>query len=126
MKDPATWPNALDSTAICVFVVLAFGVPVAGYVLGTLDFLAYLRSLRRALVRVVNYLPHLPTWARHDTPRCLAVFNLGPGCTEEDLMIAYRRKVKQVHPDHGGDRKRFLLMQGYFEEAREWIRRERV
>jgi hypothetical protein len=32
-------------------------------------------------------------------------------------MQAYRQKVKELHPDHGGDERRFLILQAQFEEA---------
>jgi hypothetical protein len=38
-------------------------------------------------------------------------------CTVEDLKHAYRQRVKELHPDHGGDQRRFLILQAQFEEA---------
>jgi curved DNA-binding protein CbpA len=29
-------------------------------------------------------------------------------CTTDDVLAAYRRKVKLLHPDRGGDRREFL------------------
>jgi len=99
------------------FFALAFGLPAAGYVCLALDIRAYLRSLRRALVKVTNYFPHLPAWARLETPRCIAVFDLPWPCTEEQLKRAYRKKVKLLHPDRGGDPQHFLLLQEHFDQA---------
>jgi hypothetical protein len=90
---------------------------VLGYVFMVLDYRAYLRSLRRALVKVMNYLPNVPEWARVETPRCIAALGLRMPCTEQDLLRAYRTKVKKLHPDHGGDKRRFLILQQNFEEA---------
>ena len=35
----------------------------------------------------------------------------------DDLKRAYRTQVQRLHPDHGGDERRFLLLQAHFEEA---------
>jgi hypothetical protein len=116
------WPNGFDLTMIACFVTLAVGAPALGYVCMAIDIRAYWRSLRRALVVVVNYLPHLPAWARLETPRCLAVFGLSLDCTSEQLDRAYRRKVKELHPDRGGDPRRFQLIVEYYEQARGMLR----
>jgi len=52
-----------------------------------------------------------------DTPRCVAALGLRMPCSEEQLKEAYRAKVKVLHPDHGGDKRRFLWLQSQFEEA---------
>jgi hypothetical protein len=83
-----------------------------------LDIRAYLRSLNRALSIVAKWsLPGIPDWARRETPRAVAAFGLRFPCTEEQLKQAYRKRVKQLHPDHGGDQRRFMLLQAQFEEA---------
>jgi hypothetical protein len=41
------------------------------------------------------------------------------------LLEAYRAKVKTLHPDRGGDQKRFLILQRQFEQASRYIQRER-
>ena len=115
------WPDSLDATVTIVFLVSVVGVVVLGYVFMVLDYRAYLRSLRRALVKVINYLPHVPEWAKVETPRCIAAFGLRMPCTEQDLMRAYRTKVKKMHPDRGGDKRRFLVLQQNFEEAVEYL-----
>ena len=117
MLDDIRWPDGFDWGVLIAFLALALGLPALGYVFLVLDVRAYLRSLRRALVQVTNYFPHLPAWARLETPRCIAVFDLPWPCTEEQLRHAYRKKVKLSHPDRGGDPRRFLLLQEQFEEA---------
>jgi hypothetical protein len=111
------WPDGFDLTVTIAFFALALGLPALGYVCLVLDIRAYLRSLRRALVKVTNYFPHLPAWARMETPRCIAVFDLPWPCTEDQLRRAYRTKVKISHPDRGGDPQRFLILQEHFEAA---------
>jgi hypothetical protein len=111
------WPDGFDLATLIAFLALAFGLPALGYVFLVLDIRAYLRSLRRALVKITNHFPHLPAWARLETPRCIAVFDVPWPCTEEQLRRGYRKKVKLLHPDRGGDPRRFLLLQEQFEEA---------
>src|SRR5687767_3967740 len=111
------WPDGFDLTLTFAFFALAFGLPALGYVCLVLDIRAYLRSLRRALVKVTNYFPHLPAWARLETPRCIAVFDLPWPCTLDQLRRAYRNKVKVLHPDRGGDPQSFLVLQEHFEQA---------
>jgi hypothetical protein len=126
MDDPTitytAWPDAVDAVTVAIFLAIAVGIPALGYACLVADFRAYMRSLRRALVRVVNYLPALPNWARSHTPRCFVPFGLKFPCTQEELMAAYRAQVKELHPDRGGDRKRFLILQRFFEEALELVR----
>lgn len=111
------WPDSLDSAVTIAFAAALVSVLVLGYVFMVLDYRAYLRSLRRALVIVANYLPHVPEWARMETPRCVAALGLRMPCTQEELLHAYREQVKLLHPDRGGDRRRFLALQQNFEEA---------
>ncbi len=112
-----TWPDSLDSLAVVMFLFAAVVAPALGYAFMVLDFRAYLRSLRRALVRVAYYVPELPQWAQHETPRCVAAFGLRIPCSEEELKRAYLSQVKELHPDRGGDRRRFMILQGHFEAA---------
>lgn len=111
------WPNSADSLLVATFLVAVVAAPGLGYVLMVLDFRAYLRSLRRGLMRVVYYVPELPQWAQHETPRCVAAFGLRLPCGEEELKSAYLSRVKQLHPDRGGDRGRFMILQSHYEEA---------
>jgi hypothetical protein len=112
-----TWPDGIDSTVTIAYLSAAFGLAALGDLCMVLDFRAYLRSLRRALVVVSNYRPDLPAWVRRDTPRCILSLGLTLPCTANDILAAYRRKVKKLHPDRGGDRREFLRLQAHFEQA---------
>jgi hypothetical protein len=117
-ENARSWPDPVDLAALVTFLGLAFGLPAFGYVLMAIDIRRYLRSLRRALVvltRTVN--PYSPYWARRDRPPCLETFDLKLPCTEEQVLEAYRRKVKQMHPDKGGNLQKFLQLQKHFEQA---------
>jgi len=114
---PRSWPDRLDWPIVVAYFLLAFGLPLLGYVAIALDFRAYLRSLRRALVLVSNFRPELPEWVRRTSPRCVLALGLTMPCTADDVLAAYRRKVKQLHPDRGGDRREFLRLQAHFEQA---------
>jgi hypothetical protein len=111
------WPTGLDLTLTGLFLGLVVLLPAAGYVCMVLDFRAYLRSLERSLVRLGRCVADVPEWVKRDTPRPIAALGLRMPCTEEDLKRAYRQRVKRLHPDHGGDNRRFLLLQSHFEEA---------
>jgi hypothetical protein len=113
----ASWPDAIDGGLIFAYLAVAFGLAALGYVSMVLDIRAYLRSLRRALVVITNYRPDLPAWVRRDTPRCILALGLALPCTTDDVLAAYRRKVKLLHPDRGGDRREFLRLQAHFEQA---------
>jgi hypothetical protein len=115
------WPDGIDATVTACYLAVAIGVPVLGYVCIALDIRAYLRSLRRALVVVAGYRLELPEWVRKDTPRCILALGLTLPCTAEDILAAYRRKVKQLHPDRGGERSEFLRLQAHFEQAMAFI-----
>jgi hypothetical protein len=112
-----SWPDGIDGTVTFGYLAIAFGLAALGYFCMVLDFRAYLRSLRRALVVVSNYRPELPAWVRRDTPRCILALGLTLPCTADDILAAYRRKVKKLHPDRGGDRRQFLRLQAHFEQA---------
>lgn len=85
------------------------------------DFQAWLRAARRVLIVVRNYLPQIPAWARQQTPRCLRSFGLRLPCTEAELLHAYRKQVKRLHPDKGGDRQKFMLLQADFEQSQKFL-----
>jgi hypothetical protein len=112
-----SWPDGIDGAVTAAYLSFAFGLAALGYLCMVLDFRAYLRSLRRALVVISNYRSELPNWVRRDTPRCILALELTLPCTSDDILAAYRRKVKQLHPDRGGDRRDFLRLQAHFEQA---------
>lgn len=115
---PPMWPtNTLDLITAVGFLALVVLVPAAGYVFMALDFRAYLRSLKRGLIVASQTFRGIPLWARHYTPRSVAALGLMMPCTVDELKEAYRRKVMQLHPDRGGDQRRFLLLQADFEQA---------
>ncbi|MGC4003885.1 MAG: hypothetical protein QM811_12465 [Pirellulales bacterium] len=43
-------------------------------------------------------------------------------CDAEDLLRAYRGRVKTLHPDVGGDRDKFMKLQADFEAAMIFLR----
>jgi hypothetical protein len=122
--DRPPWPDALDLLVLGLVAAALIGILVTGHTLMLIDFRRYLRSLRRTLVVVANYLPHIPAWARQETPRCLMALGLRMPCTESDVLRTYRKKVKRLHPDRGGDQRRFLLLQADFEEAIAYLREQ--
>lgn len=115
--EPAGWPDSLDSVITLAFLALVVLLPAAGYLLMAADIGAYLRSLRRQLVVVMRLGQETPWWAQRDPAGCLGTFGLNQPFTEEELMRAYREQVKRLHPDRGGDRKKFLRLQADFEQA---------
>lgn len=118
------WPDGIDWTVTALYFGLTFGVVVAGYTCMVLDIRAYLRSLRRALVVISHYRVELPAWVCRDTPRCIQSLGLTLPCTTDDVLTAYRRKVKLLHPDRGGDRRQFLRLQQHFEQAMALLTKE--
>lgn len=122
----AHWPTGLDALATTLFLALVTMTPAIGYLFMVQDFRSYLRSLRRALVRVRSYFPSAPDWARYETPGCLLALGLQLPCSEDELKQAYRRRVKALHPDRGGDQRRFLMLQSHFEQALRVLRDEPV
>ncbi|HTQ40914.1 MAG TPA: J domain-containing protein [Pirellulales bacterium] len=118
------WPDALDLATTCLLLGGILALTLSGHVLFVLDVRAWLRTFRRALIVVTDHLPNFPRWVRLQTPRCLAAMGLKLPCNEEQLMRTYRQKVKQLHPDCGGDRKRFMRLQANFEEALQFIRNQ--
>ena len=112
-----TWPDEIDAAVTLAYLAIVVAVPAIGYAVMALDIRAYLRSLRRALVIARSYLLDLPDWARKDTPRCLLALDLTLPCSTDDVLAAYREKVKTLHPDCGGERKAFLQLQQHFEQA---------
>jgi hypothetical protein len=123
MLDAATatpaWPaDGVDLFATAGYIAGILGIVVTGYACMVLDIRAYMRSLRRrALVLVSYYRLELPAWVRRDSPRCITALGLKLPCTTDDVLAAYRQKVKKLHPDRGGNRRDFLLLQQHFEQA---------
>ena len=111
------WPDEYDLAIVAVYLAVIIGLPVFGYVLMYIDWRAQYRRLRRALVLVSSYPKILPDWVRRETPPCLDAFGLRIPFTQDELLAAYRERVKETHPDRGGDRKRFLRLQRFFEQA---------
>jgi hypothetical protein len=119
----ASWPDAVDRAALLAYLLVAFGVPALGYVFMAVDLRRYLRSLRRALVVVANAARgSAPYWAVRDRPPCLEALSLALPCTEEAVLAAYRERVKDLHPDRGGDLQQFLRLQKHFEQALHLVR----
>jgi hypothetical protein len=94
-----------------------FLVPALGYFFMVADFRAYLRSLKRQLMRIVPVGRDGPWWAFRETPSCVSALGLQMPCTVEQVKEAYRVRVKELHPDRGGDMRRFLKLQSHFEDA---------
>jgi hypothetical protein len=122
--DANRWPDAVDAAALSFWLLIAFGLPALGYVFMVIDIRGYLRSLRRALVVVTSVVTRrgAPYWAVRDRPPCLQTFDLDLPCTEEQVLAAYRRRVKELHPDRGGDLQQFLRLQKHFEQAQHLVR----
>jgi hypothetical protein len=116
-----TRPDGFDVTVTVTYLSLALGLAAFGYVCMALDIRAYLRSLRRSRMVVTGYRVELPEWIRKDTPRCILALGLTLPCSAAEILAAYRRKVKQLHPDRGGNRREFLRLQSHFEEAMSFI-----
>jgi hypothetical protein len=118
------WPDSLDLAITFLLLGAMIALTVSGHVLMVLDIRAWIRSLRRALIVVADHLPHFPRWSRQQTPRCLAAMGLRLPCNQEQLLRAYRNAVKKLHPDRGGDRKRFMRLQADFEESLAFLERQ--
>ena len=120
----AGWPDPVDRISMGLFLLFVIGMPLIGYWLTVLDVRAYLRALRGALVRLTGGSREMPSWVRDDTPPCLRALGLSLPCTEDDVKHAYRRLAKELHPDRGGDVRRFLLLQDHLEQAYYFVRRQ--
>src|SRR4029079_10236152 len=111
------WPDRIDWIVTVGYFALIFWLSAVAYISMGLHFRAYLRSLRRTLVLISHYRVELPEWVRKDRPRCIQALGLTLPCTIEDVLSAYRRSVKLLHPDRGGDPREFLRLQEHFEQA---------
>ena len=107
---------------VIIYLVLVFGLPLLGYWMMFVDIRAYMRALKGVLVVVKNHIPGLPEWAKQYSPGSLHSLGLEMPCTEADVKRAYRTLAEKMHPDRGGDRQKFLVLQRQFEEALEFVR----
>lgn len=113
----SVWPDTIDVLSFTVVFLVLVVAPLLGYFFMVLDYRAYLRSLRRAMVAVRGYVAGLPEWVKRDAPPCMQALGLTLPCTREDVLAAYRERVKRLHPDAGGSRTQFAKLQRHFEEA---------
>jgi hypothetical protein len=120
----APWPDGIDTSLVIICLVVMLGVPLLGYVLMVIDFRRWLRSLRRALIVVQQYVWDVPYWAAAQRPACLQALDLELPCTEEEVLASYRELAKTMHPDRGGDLQQFLRLQKHFEQAMKLVRGE--
>lgn len=111
-----------DIIARCIYVALVLGIPLLGYWFMAADIRAFLRAMRGALIVVRNHLSEMPAWARQFTPGCIRSLGLELPCDEEDIKKAYRNLAETMHPDRGGDRQQFMILQRQFEEALRFVR----
>jgi hypothetical protein len=116
-----TWPDKIDLAILVGLGLVVFTALLVGLGYWFADFRVWLKACGKKLVLVREYLPQIPLWARHKTPRALRVFGLKLPCDEQDLLQAYRAMVKGIHPDHGGDLETFMKLQSDFEEARRFL-----
>jgi hypothetical protein len=117
-----TWPDGVDTALTVVYLAVILGLPLLGYVFMYLDTRRYLRSLRRAMVFVSKVTPFTPYWVLKERPPCFEALDLRAPCSEEDVLSAYRERVKLLHPDRGGDMQKFLRLQRHFEQAMDLVR----
>lgn len=121
---PDSTHNAVDMALRAFYLTSVFALPLWGYVFMVADLRAYLRKMRGVLIRIRDYATDrpIPAWATVRAPRSLRSLGLSLPCAEEDVLDAYRRRVKTLHPDLGGDRRLFLRLQADFEAALEIVR----
>ena len=118
----SNWPDQLDASVTAAYLACILVMVSGGYLCMVVDVRAHLRRIKGALILASRLVPERPAWAESPTPRCIAVFGLDMPCSEADLLVAYRAKVKHLHPDRGGDRRDFLRLQSHFEEALRLLR----
>jgi hypothetical protein len=120
------WPDGIDMFALALTGAIMIGLPALGWAILVIDVRRYLRALRaRALVVVKYFTPrNSPFWLLRDRPPCLQALGLTMPCTEDEVLAAYRTKVKDLHPDRGGEMQRFLQLQKHFEQALYLVRQQ--
>ncbi len=116
------WPDAVDRGAVLLFLALIVLMPLVGYWLTILDVRRWMRALRGVLVRVTQPSAPLPDWVDRETPPCLRALGLSLPCDEQDVKEAYRRRAEALHPDRGGDIRRFILLQQQLEQSLYFLR----
>ncbi|HHN81216.1 MAG TPA: J domain-containing protein [Methanomicrobia archaeon] len=55
-----------------------------------------------------------------------ALLDLSPDATEDEIRAAYRQKVKEWHPDYGGDDESFVRLREAYAYALDHARSKRV
>ncbi len=109
--------HEFDIALRLVFFASVITAPTLGYVFMFLDIRATLRRARGLLVHVRAYAASIPSWVSVDSSTAFAALGLSGPCTQEQVLQAYRKRVKILHPDLGGDRQKFLRLQANFEAA---------
>ncbi len=56
---------------------------------------------------------------------CLAAFGLTLPCKIADVKRVFRARVKQAHPDQGGDAEAFIRLRSAYAEALRFVERHR-
>jgi hypothetical protein len=78
------------------------------------------RGLGRRLPFEVPALDPDPV-VRDPVTTAFAELDLSPEASPDEVKSAYRAKLKQVHPDHGGDREAFQRVQEAYATARDHV-----
>ena len=117
------WPDTVDRSAVLLFLAVVVLVPSSDTGSQSLICAAGRARLRGVLVRVARpFAAPLPDWVDRETPPCLRALGLSLPCNEADVKEAYRRRAEALHPDRGGDMRRFLLLQQQLEQSLYFLR----
>jgi hypothetical protein len=79
-------------------------------------FRAYEAARQANRVFVETYV-YGATPAARSLPPCLNLLDLSWPCTVQEIKQAFRRKVKTVHPDNGGNSADFQVLHRAYKEA---------